>query len=337
MDMNEDDYYKILGVSKDASEKEISKSFRRLAKECHPDKNDSPEATEQFKKIQEAYEILSDSEKRKMYDIHGKKAFSTSQFNGGGFPGFFDMDDIMESMKFPFGNFFSKSSKKSPNIIQYTLDITLEDIIECPTKEITIDTNKKCSSCRGTGGEKTNCSSCNGKGRKRMNMGFVIIEQKCEDCDDGKVLINKCEKCRGSGFITRKTKFVIKIPKFANSGQSIIVENMGHENDDGERTPVYVILNILPHKTFIRNGNDLKCTIKIDMVTACIGGELPITLLCGKKIRLKIPQGTQPNEILTINKRGLNENGKLLCKVKVIIPENLSEKKIKLLKKFQEN
>ncbi len=350
--MAEKDYYKILGVDKNASKEDIKKAYKRLAKQYHPDLNKEPNATEKFKEINEAAAALADDEKRARYDKYGT---ADEQFSGG-FSGFdysdirgfgFDFDDIFES-------FFGSSSRGRTRRrqrgadLRYELEIDLEEAAQGVSKEIGIPRREPCGVCDGSGAKSdagiVTCPDCGGQGMvtrtQRTPFGLFQSTTTCRMCSgEGKYIKEACAACNGSG-ITRKTRTIdVKIPAGADSGTVLRMSGEGEAAKNGESGDLYIVIRVRPHKVFTRESDDLYIKVPISFATAALGGEVEVPTLDGKAM-LKIPAGTQCNTTFRMRGKGmphLNGYGAGDQHVEVVIevPEKLSKKQHELLEEFE--
>lgn len=351
------DYYEVLEVSKTATEAEIKKNYRTLAKKYHPDLHpDDAEAEVKFCEVSEAYEVLIDPQKRSAYDRFGHAAFE--QGGGGGFGGFGegfsgfgggDFADIFEDVFSSFmggGRRVDPSAPRKGSDMRKDVEITLEESFTGVTKNITVPAHEKCAECKGTGcSDKTaaeTCSVCMGKGRIRRPQGFFSVEVPCPNCrGQGKIIKNPCKKCHGDGFFQTEKSFDIKIPKGVDDGTRMRLAGEGYIGiNGGENGDLYVFISVKRNKVFQRQDDDLYCVVPISVVTASLGGEIEVPSVDGKKATLKIPKGTQNDTRLKLKERGmpvLNKDGNrgdLYIDVKVQIPTHLNSKQEELLKQF---
>jgi len=351
------DYYDILGVDKDASQKEIKKAYRKLAKKYHPDMNDGDEqASEKFKEISEAYEILSDPDKRKRYDQYGHSGINEEDFNfddfaRGGFGGFEDIFDMFFGGG--MGGRTRSSRRRRPQRgrdLQYKLNISFEEAAFGAKKKITIPRSETCPKCNGTGAENESdiktCPKCNGQGQIRVTQqtpfGQFAQTKTCDRCGgDGKIVENPCSNCQGTGKVTRRRQLTINIPAGVNDGSKL---RMSGEGEAGEKNApsgdLYIIINVETHEIFDRKGDDVYCEVPINFVQATLGDEIKVPTLDGK-VKFKIPEGTQPGTTFRLKNKGiphLNRSGKgdQYIKTKVVIPEKLDQEQKELLMKFAE-
>jgi len=348
--MAQRDYYEVLGVSKDVSEAELKKAYRRLAMKYHPDRNpDDKQAEESFKEAKEAFEILKSKEKRAAYDQFGHAGVS-GQAGAGGFGGGADINDIFGDV---FGDIFGGGRRGGggPRVyrgddLQYNLEITLEEAVAGTSTEIKIPNLVACEVCDGSGAKRgtspTNCSTCHGAGQVRMQQGFFSVQQSCPACrGKGKVITDPCPKCRGQGRTQKEKKLAVKIPPGVDNGDKIRLSGEGEASDSGGPAgDLYVAIVVKPHAIFKRDGADLLCTVPINFATAAIGGELEVPTLDGR-VNLKIPAGTQTEKTFRLRGKGVKPVrggavGDLMTKVRIETPVNLNNEQRELLQKFHE-
>lgn len=347
--MAQRDFYEVLGVSKDVSEAELKKAYRRLAMKYHPDRNpDSEEAIEKFKEAKEAFEILKDKEKRAAYDQFGHAGVSGQA--GGGFGGGADINDIFGDV---FGDIFGGGRRGGggPRVyrgddLQYNLEVTLEEAVAGTSTEIKIPNLIACEACDGSGAKRgtspSSCSTCHGVGQVRMQQGFFSVQQTCPACrGKGKVITDPCPKCRGQGRTKKEKKLAVKIPAGVDSGDKIRLSGEGEASDSGGPAgDLYVAIMVKPHPIFKRDGADLLCTVPINFATAALGGELEVPTLDGR-VNLKIPAGTQTEKTFRLRGKGVKpvrggSVGDLMTKVRVETPVHLNAEQSELLKQFHE-
>ncbi|MCX8190507.1 MAG: molecular chaperone DnaJ [Candidatus Diapherotrites archaeon] len=357
--MPKKDYYEVLGVSKNATEDEIKRAFRQLARKYHPDVNPgNKEAEEKFKEINEAYQVLSDPQKRAQYDQFGEAAFRPEDFANYRWPDFDDLfkdfgfGDIFDSFSdfadFGFGSFARKARQKRPqrgSDLLYETEITLEDAFKGTEKIIEIPKMHRCDSCNGTGAEKgllRKCDACNGAGeiRQYKRQGFMQFTSisTCRKCQgSGEIYEKKCKKCNGSGFMKKISKIKVKIPKGIRSGQHLRIAGEGEPGlNNGPNGDLYVRVKILEHSVFRREGNDLHCNLEIDLLTAIFGGKVKLETIKGEAV-INIPAGTQNNTKMRLKGLGMPElnserYGDLFVNIIVKIPTNLSINQKNLLR-----
>ncbi|MFX1394101.1 MAG: molecular chaperone DnaJ [Promethearchaeota archaeon] len=368
---NKRDYYEVLGVGKDATENDIKLAYRRLARKYHPDVNKTdPKAKEKFIELQEAYEVLSDAEKRRNYDrfgfsgvhvdmsdffsggIPGIDELFKSIFGGGGFGGFSDFFDGFTSNR----GRRTAPRREMGGDIEDRIEITFEDAMFGIKKDIEIERYIPCSDCEGTGAEDpssiTNCSECQGTGRMRKmtrsGFGTIIRESECYNCSGtGKVIKKKCKTCNGSKVIPEIKKILVKIPPGVENGIHLKVQGAGHiPSTNAIPGDLYLGIRIIGNKNFTRRGNDLYTEAEIDIVTAILGGKIKVPTLDYKENKitekeLSIPPGTQHGTEFRIKNRGatyLRGKGKgdQYVIVNVEIPKKVNDKQKELLEKFRE-
>ncbi|VFP83577.1 molecular chaperone DnaJ [Buchnera aphidicola] len=347
--MTQQDYYKILGVSNTANEREIKRAYKKLAIKYHPDRNQGNKtAEEKFKKIKQAYEILSDSKKRNAYDEYGHAAFEQNH-NTSGFHSSFttstsDLNDIFGDV---FGDIFGSNrnnTKKKGSDLQYNINLTLEEAVRGTTKEIKIPTLNICKSCSGQGSaygaQPQTCTSCNGHGHIQMRKGFFSVQQTCSTCQgNGTVIKNPCKICYGQGRIKASKKLSIKIPAGVDTNDRIRLNHEGEAGQCGAQSgDLYIQITVKKHPIFIREDNNLHCNVPINFVIAALGGEIEVPTLTGR-IKLKIPSETQSGKLFRIRGKGVKSVrkgyvGDLLCKIIVETPVKLNTFQKNLLQKL---
>lgn len=357
-------YYDILGVSKTATADELKKAYRKLAIQNHPDKHpDEKEKYEKkFKEINEAYSVLSDPNKRAMYDQTGSAEGANNFGNGSGFGGFgaggngfsggFDFGDINDI----FNNFFGGGrsgghTKQHVNTrgsdLKYRMDITLEEAFNCATKTAEYRTLGTCSHCNGTGsstGKQTNtaCPKCKGHGTIRMQQGFFIVEQTCEYCGgSGETIGNPCKFCSGEGQEKTVKRVNIKIPAGISDGDTIKIRGEGENGiRGGQSGDLYVVFQIKTHKIFKKNGSNLECKVPIRFTQAALGANISIVGIDRRSLTLTIPAGTQNGEQIYIRGEGMPKQnggrGDLVATIIVETPVKLSSEQKALLERFEE-
>lgn len=343
------DYYKTLGINKQASDSDIKKAYRKLAMKYHPDRNsDNAQAEGKFKQVKEAYEVLSDADKRTQYDQFGHDGIDFSV--GGGQQGGFG--DIFDDM---FGDIFGGNHQRSQRgshaqrgaDLRYRLDLSLEEAVIGLDKEIRFPKSIKCKTCKGNGAKPgsspVKCSTCQGQGQVRMQQGFFSIQQTCSDCNgQGSRFTEACSSCRGQGRVTENKKVAVKIPAGVDTGDRIRLANEGEQGaNGGPDGDLFVEIHVSSHNIFERQGNNLHCEVPIDFVTAAIGGELEVPTLNGK-VSLKIPSETQTNSKFRIRGKGVKALrsaavGDLICQVAIETPVRLTSTQKDLLNKFKQS
>jgi len=348
------DYYEVLGLTKAASPEEIKKAYRQNAKKYHPDVNkDDPDAAEKFKEVAEAYEILSDDQKRSAYDQFGHDAFDPTRMGAGGFGGadfggaggFGDIFDLF----FGGGGGQRRRGPQRGADREVRLDISFEDAVFGAEKEMDIMRVESCSKCDGSGAEpgskpKT-CSHCQGTGQVRsvQNTPFGRFEtsRTCGQCNgEGKIIEKPCTACKGKGRVRRKRNINVRIPAGIDTGSRLRIQNEGEEGIlGGPSGDLYIVIVVKPHTQFKRDGYTLLCNLEINIVQAALGAEIEIPLLGGDSHKLNIPEGTQPGDIITVKNKGVphlqsHRTGDLKVLVNVKIPTRLTKKQKETLAGF---
>ena len=341
--MSKRDYYDILEVSRNASASELKKAFKKKAMKYHPDRNpDNPEAAKKFKEAAEAYDVLSDSQKKSAYDQFGH---SGVEGMGGG-PNFNDINinDIFGDI---FGDVFGTRSQsrrqRRGSDLQYNLDLSLKEAVLGTTKKIKIPSHKTCQDCNGNGAAKgsspINCPNCNGAGQVRMQQGFFSVQQTCSPCSGtGQVIKDKCRTCRGVGAVKENKTLSVNIPSGVDNGDKVRLSGEGEWMKGSKSGDLYVAIRVTNNYLFERDGRDLYIETPIPFETSVIGGSIKIPTL-ENTISLKIPPNTQTGKVFRIKGKGASivrdrRRGDILCRVVVETPSNLDKKQIKLLDEF---
>lgn len=359
--MTKRDYYDILGISKNASDQEIKKAYRKLAKKYHPDVNKEADAEEKFKEINEAYEVLSDPNKKASYDQFGHDAFSNQGFGGSGFSNM-DMGDINDIFSSffggsGFGGFGFEQSRRSgrngPIKGQNTYSTMRISFLEAcfgVTKTITVETDKECTSCGGSGAFSKSdievCPTCKGSGQtvthKRTPFGIFQTQGVCPDCKGvGKRIKRRCDACKGNGYIRKKHEIDVDIPEGINSGQQIRVSGMGEMGSNGgPNGDLYIEIIVNSHELFKREGNNIFVKIPISAVDATLGVEIDVPTIRGD-VTLKIPAGTQPNSQLRLRGQGIKDLrtgyiGDQYVEVDIKIPTKISGEERELYQQIKD-
>lgn len=351
--MEKEDYYSILNVSKDASEADIKKAYRKLAMKHHPDRNPgNKDSEEQFKKLSEAYEVLSDPEKRQAYDMHGHAGVDFGGAGGAG--GFHSASGFADIFGDIFGDFFGGGSSRegfdyeeAGSDLRYTLDLTLEDAVFGKEVKIKIRTLIKCKECNGSGSKggakPAQCKTCHGQGQVRMQQGFFSISQTCPNCHGkGSVISNPCRNCHGDGRAQGTRTLSVKVPAGVDNGDKIRLAGEGEAGPlNGPSGDLYVQIRVKKHEIFTREATDLYCTVPISFATAVLGGEIEVPTLKGR-IKLKIPEETQTNKLFRLRGKGVKTvrgrgPGDLLCKVVVETPVKLDKSQKEMLRSFDDS
>ncbi|KAB2851181.1 MAG: molecular chaperone DnaJ [Hyphomicrobiaceae bacterium] len=353
------DYYETLGVAKGAGEDDLKAAFRKLAKECHPDRNPGNKGAEQrFKEINEAYEILKDPQKRAAYDQFGHAAFDgTGNRAGQGFGGFgpefgASMSDIFDDL---FGEFMGgrrsrdrgrTGGRERGADVPYNMEITLEEAYHGKTAQIRVPTTVTCDVCSGTGAKHgtrpTACATCGGFGKVRASQGFFTIERTCPTCQGrGETIETPCERCSGTGRNTKERTLSVNIPAGVEDGTRIRLAGEGQAGlRGGPAGDLYIFLAIKPHEFFQRDGADVFCRVPISMVTAALGGQVEVPTLDGGRTRVKIPEGSETGKQFRLKGKGMpvlrsRVSGDMYIQVEVETPKNLSRSQRELLEEFE--
>ncbi|GGP69367.1 chaperone protein DnaJ [Shewanella algicola] len=346
--MSKRDYYEVLGVARDTSEREIKKAYKRLAMKYHPDRNPGDKAAEtNFKEIKEAYEILTDSDKKAAYDQFGHAGVDPNRGGHGGGQG--DFGDIFGDV---FGDIFGGGRRGGGqrqaargSDLRYNLELSLEEAVRGLTKELRIPTLAACDLCDGSGAKKgtsaTTCGTCHGQGQVQMRQGFFAVQQACPTCHGrGKIIKDPCSKCHGEGRVEKSKTLSVKIPAGVDTGDRIRLTGEGEAGEFGAPPgDLYVQVSVREHAIFTRDANNLYCEVPISFSKAALGGEIEVPTLDGK-VSLKIPTETQTGRMFRLRGKGVKSVrshavGDLLCKVVMETPVNLNEKQKELLREFE--
>lgn len=356
------DYYEILGIARSAQPEELKKAYRKLAVQFHPDKNaGDKKAEERFKELSEAYEILSDPQKRQMYDQFGHAA--TGAGGGGGFhsQGEGSINDIFGDI---FGDLFGSSggnarggrsssagrrrtTGRAGDDLRTSIDITFEEAAFGAEKVITVPKTVACDTCQGSGAKAgthaETCSQCAGRGEVSFQQGFFAITRPCPRCGGaGQTIPQPCVGCGGSGQVKKRSQIAVKIPAGVDTGQRLKLTNEGEAGErGGPAGDLYVVINVLPHDFFLREAADIICEVPITFAHAALGAEIEVPTLEGK-VKLKIPAGTQSHKILRLKNKGLARlgsygRGDQLVRIIVEVPTKLSFEQKEILKKFSDS
>ena len=359
--MSKRDYYEVLGVSKTATQDELKKAYRKLARKYHPDLNkDNEEAAEKFKECNEAYSVLSDDQKRAQYDQFGHAAFENGGMGGGGgfggaggFGGFggSGMEDIFDMFfggQGGRGGNRAKSGHQRGADLRFDLEITFEEAAFGLEKEINLYRDETCDHCHGEGAEPgskvESCPECNGTGYVRFTQntmfGQMVNERPCSRCKgEGKIISEPCKECRGKGTVKRNKKLKVKIPAGVDNGSRLRVSGEGEAGaKGGPNGDLYVYLYVKPHKFFERDGTTVLCEVPINIVQATLGADIKVPTLDGQ-VTMKVPEGTQPGKVLRLKGKGIpslrgGSRGDQLVRIKVVVPTKLSDKQKDALRKF---
>jgi molecular chaperone DnaJ len=344
------DYYEVLGVNRDASEEEIKKAFKKLAMKFHPDRNpDNPKAEESFKEAKEAYEILSDDQKRAAYDQYGHAGVDQSMGGGAGFGGF-NSGNFSDAFGDIFGDIFGGGRNQRSNVyrgadLRYNLEISLEEAAKGTETKIRIPVQTTCETCHGSGARPgtspVTCTTCNGHGQVRMQQGFFSVQQTCPKCHGtGKMVKDPCPTCHGGGRVKQNKTLNVKIPAGVDEGDRIRLSGEGEAGVNGGPTgDLYVVVHLKEHPIFQREGANLHCEMPISFSTAALGGEIEVPTLDGAA-KMKIPAETQTGSVFRLRGKGIkplrsSEHGDLMVHVVVETPVRLTEKQKELLREFE--
>jgi len=343
------DYYEVLGIGREASDDEIKKAFRKVARQHHPDLQSNPDnkkkAEEKFKEAGEAYEVLSHPEQRKRYDMFGHAGAQQGgpqgfDFGGGG--GFGDVfGDIFEDF---FGGGRGRTRPEQGNDLQYNLELAFEEAINGKEAKLKIPRWEGCEACKGTGAQATSsvktCPGCKGTGQIRLQQGFFTINRTCSQCHGaGQLVGDPCTACQGQKRIYRERMLAVTIPAGIETGMRLRLSREGeHGMNGGPPGDLYVAVTVRPHKLFSRKGNDIQIDFPINIVTGILGGKVEVPTLKGSTA-LKIPEGTQPDQVFRLKGLGApsikgSHPGDQFVRVKVQIPTKLTSRQRELLAAF---
>ncbi|MEH6387467.1 MULTISPECIES: molecular chaperone DnaJ [Pseudomonas] len=348
------DYYEVLGVERGASDAELKKAYRRLAMKFHPDRNpDDQTAEEKFKEANEAYEVLTDANKRAAYDQYGHAGVDP---NMGGGPGGFgggsaNFSDIFGDV---FGDIFGgaaggrgRSNVQRGSDLRYTLELDLEEAVRGTSVTIRVPTLVACETCEGSGAKKgtkpITCTTCGGHGQVRMQQGFFSVQQTCPRCHGtGQMIADPCNDCHGQGRVEEQKTLSVKVPAGVDTGDRIRLGGEGEAGvNGGPAGDLYVVVSVREHKIFQRDGKNLYCEVPINFADAALGGELEVPTLDGR-VKLKIPEGAQTGKLFRLRGKGVTpvrggSAGDLLCRVVVETPVNLTRRQRELFEELRDS
>ena len=360
--MSKRDYYDILGVSRNADEKELKSAFRKLAKQHHPDANPGDASAEKkFKELNEAYDVLKDPQKKAAYDRFGHQAFENGMGGGANGPSGFgpefssSMSDIFEDL---FGDFMGGGgrsrgrgrqgqSASRGSDLRYNLEISLTEAYHGKTAQVRVPGSVACDGCHGKGAKpgtsSRTCPTCQGSGAVRQSSGFFTVERTCVACQGrGEVISDPCIQCSGTGRVTRERNLSVNIPAGVEDGTRIRLAGEGEAGfRGGPSGDLYIFLSIRPHEFFQRDGADLFCRVPVAMTTAALSGEIEVPTIDGKKARVNLPDGTQTGKQFRLKGKGMpilrsSNHGDMYIQVSVETPVNLSKKQKELLREFEQ-
>jgi molecular chaperone DnaJ len=351
------DFYETLGVKRTASEQELKSAFRKLAKDCHPDRHPSDKAAEQkFKELNEAYEALKDPQKRAAYDRFGHAAFDPAMGGrghpGGGFgPDFASsMSDIFDDL---FGEFMggrrggrNRSWRERGADLRYNMEIALNEAFAGKTAQVRVPTSVSCETCAGAGAKSgtkpSPCPTCGGAGKVRASQGFFTIERTCPSCQGrGEVIDDPCTACAGAGRVMKERTLSVNIPAGVEDGTKIRLAGEGEAGlRGGPPGDLYIFLSIAPHTFFQRDGADIFCKVPIAMTTATLGGQIEVPTLEGTTTRVKVPEGTESGKQFRLKGKGMpvmrsSVVGDMYIQVEAETPKNLTRRQRELLEEFE--
>ena len=343
--MSKRDYYEILGVARNASDEELKKAYRRLAMKHHPDRNpDDANAEAAFKEAKEAYEVLSDANKRRAYDAHGHAAFEHGMGGGGGGGAHADINDIFGDI---FGNIFGGGGGRGPRRgadVGLILELDLEDAVAGTERRIEVPTMAACKPCNGSGsedGKVESCTTCGGRGQVRFQRGIFSMQQPCPTCGGrGQKLTNPCKACAGAGRVEEEKVLQVKIPAGVDNGDRIRLAGEGEAGPAGAPPgDLYVEIRVREHAIFQRDGDDLHCEVPIRISQAALGDTVRVPTL-GGEAEIRIPAETQTGKVFRLREKGVKSvrsrhPGDLYCRVVVETPVNLTTHQRELLEQFE--
>ena len=349
--MAKQDYYKLLDVARDASEADIKKAYRRLAMKYHPDRNpDDPDAEHNFKEAKEAYEVLSDAQKRAIYDQFGHAGLQGGGGGGGSRGGFGAGDAFGDIFGEMFGDIFSGGQRGRSQVfrgadLRYELELTLEQAVFGTKTEIRIPSLAECKTCSGSGAAKGSspktCDTCGGQGQVRVQQSIFTIQQPCPRCKGrGKVVSNPCDTCLGQGRVRQEKSLAVSVPAGVDTGDRIRLSGEGEAGrNGGPAGDLYVEIQVKEHSIFEREGSNLHCEVPVSFTTAALGGSVSVPTLTGDVV-LKIPGETQSGRVFRLREKGVvpvrgGATGDLFCRVVIETPVKLNAEQKELLRRFE--
>ncbi len=351
--MGKEDYYKILGVERNASEADIKKAYRRLAMKHHPDRNPDKSAEAKFKEAKEAYEVLSDAQKRAAYDQFGHAGVDPAAAAGtGGFYSARGGGNFADIFGDVFGDIFGGGGRGRGGAqvfrgadLRYSLELSLEDAVKGTEVRIRVPAMETCETCKGSGAKagtsSTICRTCAGHGQVRMQQGFFSIQQTCPNCHgSGKTITDPCPTCHGAGRVQHTKTLSVKVPAGVDEGDQIRLAGEGEAGENGGPPgDLYVQVRLKPHALFKREQDDLYCEMPVSFATSVLGGELEVPTLDGRA-SIKVPAGTQSEKLFRLRGKGVRnvrsgQTGDLYCRISVETPVNLTAKQKELLQEFE--
>jgi molecular chaperone DnaJ len=345
------DYYQVLDVPRTAGEADIKKAYRRLAMKFHPDRNpDDHEASDKFKEVKEAYEVLSDAQKRAAYDQFGHAGVEGMRGAGGG--GFDPRDAFGDIFGDVFGDIFGVGRRGRSQVfrgadLRYELDLSLEQAVFGDTVSVDFATLVECADCTGSGSAKgskpVSCETCRGAGQVRMQQGFFTVQQTCPRCQGrGQVISDPCGSCRGQGRVRKHKTLSVKVPAGVDTGDRIRLSGEGEAGRNGGPSgDLYVEVRVRDHAIFERDGSHLSCEVPVSLATAALGGSIDVPTL-GGSATIKIPPETQSGRVFRLREKGIRPvrggaTGDLFCRIVVETPVNLTREQKDLLRRFEES
>ena len=352
--MAKEDYYKTLGVERNASEADIKKAYRRLAMKHHPDRNPDKSAEAKFKEAKEAYEILSDAQKRAAYDQFGHAGVDPAAAGGaGGFHSARGGGNFADIFGDVFGDIFGGARGRGGaqvfrgTDLRYSLELSLEDAVKGTEVRIRVPAMETCETCKGSGAKvgtsPTICRTCAGHGQVRMQQGFFSIQQTCPNCHgSGKTITDPCPSCHGAGRVQHTKTLSVKVPAGVDEGDQIRLAGEGEAGENGGPSgDLYVQVRLKPHTLFKRQQDDLYCEMPVSFTTSVLGGDLEVPTLDGRA-SIKVPAGTQSEKMFRLRGKGVRnvrsgQTGDLYCRISVETPVNLTAKQKELLQEFEKS